>query len=279
MYPVSCYSPQMRDSKICASCHQEGHSRSTSHKCPNHKDRPGREKPPLPDDEDDKTGFWTEEQGCIKVGLMSILRNEQLYRIIQTVVSEVTRSSFEVSRLLQYHVQRVLEASLPLPNILNETWVRQCYAIFQGKPVGDQELQTSFGFYMQRRTLLEPLPSLSATPPEVITLAVKSYVTTIATHIDRLHRIVVKRWMATIFRKRGLPRKAARRMAAFMMDLCFETEVTDEDVNDEFLRSIIRIVSAFETRMEYQAPLHPRHKPLVDESRGKALRLDSDIRH
>ena len=277
---------------FCASCGLKGHSRSTSHLCPNHKDRPGREKPPFPTGESEESGYWTEHQRCIKVGLQGLLRNTQLYGIIQDVVSETTRLSYEASRLLQFHVQRTFEANLDTPRITNETWVRQCFAVLQGKTVTDPELKTSFDIYVTRRTLREPLPKLSVTPPQAVTIAVKNYVSVIETHIDRLYLIVLKRWMVTGFKMRGLPSKAARRMAAFMMDLLLDTDLKVEDVNDYDLKTIIQMVIAtregWETKLRF---IHDTTRVLMVRGaklcvltpiftiEAKYITIDTDVLH
>jgi hypothetical protein len=284
--------------KPCKSCGGIDHERSSSHLCPFYVDRPGRTKPPDPPlGESDETGFWKEHHRSIKVGWRTLLRSPYLDEKVQWAVDEMTKLSFEVSRLLQYHVQRCFEAGLPTPNIVHDTWLRQCFSIFKNGVATDLELQNSYNVYLARRTTMEPLPALVATPPEMVTIAVRDFLTNITTHIERLYPIVVKRWMAAVFASRGLPKKHARRLAKFVSGILlqpgdFTDDICDLHQEEVTMKAMVRAVQ--DSNIDWRSRLSfiyrmnkwlmTQHNRLcvltpIFSAEAKYVTIDTDILH
>jgi len=158
----------------------------------------------------------------VKIGWGGFLRNTALNAPVQKAVSQSTLLTFEVSRFLQYHLQRLLEkpdnvdrfADLSfIPDVTNDTWLRQCFVGFADATFDDLELSTSYANYVQKRTGHVALPSRDAIPPQSLTIFAQEYATNIGTHIDRLFTIVAKRTYARLLTQRGLPGKEARALA------------------------------------------------------------------
>jgi hypothetical protein len=157
-------------------------------------------------------------------------------------VGEVTKLCFETSRLLLFHIQRLLDSNppLPLPNLASDTWLRMPFSLLSrpGTVVSDAELMLSFKLYCSRRGDTVDFPYIHHTSSQTITYLVGNCKVNIATHIDRIYKIVVRRWLFASFHSRGLPRKGANQMSGSIYSTLFDgrqpegdnTDITDDEV-------------------------------------------------
>ena len=227
-------------------CGGKDHDRSSSRLCPfKELPRQGKDPPPIPHGESEETGFWKEHQRCVKIGWGGFLRNRALDASIQLAVKQMTSLSFEVSRFLQYHLQRLFEieanaAQFPgltyLPDISNDTWMRRLFVSFATANFDDPSLGDSYAKYLAKRTLQVPLPAKDSIPPQMLTIFAQDYVTNISTHIDRLFTIVAKRAYAKYFAVKGVPNRESRRLAATLIAVLIDGNETV--LRDEFLTAV-----------------------------------------
>jgi hypothetical protein len=212
----------------CA-CGASDHQKITSKKCPLAKPRWAAIPPPanIP---------LTESHRSVKAGLNSILRTrskkgKRLLSTILRTVDTVTRNSFEASRLLQVHLQRLIEEDLPLPPLDNLTWLVKVFDIFHKDNTTDPELNASFSLYKAHRGACHPLPGLADTVPQIKKFVVRDYSANIQTHLKRLFWVVTKRHLTLLYCSRGIPRLRAQSIASFVQKSALGL-ISDDD-NDE----------------------------------------------
>src|ERR1044071_1409954 len=229
----------------CKTCGGADHNRSSSHLCPEKAPpRQGKDPPPIPPGHSNETGFWREHQRCVKLGWGGFLRNTALDKPVQEAVKQVTRLAFEVSRFLQYHLQRLFERNTTadtfldiafIPDIVNTTWMRKLFIGFADGYFDNTELNASYSLYVEARTQNVPFPRLDAVPPQALTIFAKEFATNVATHIDRLFTIMAKRAYVKTFSRLGVPTKESRCLADVVMSVFEEatsTPVSSDDLLD-----------------------------------------------
>ncbi|KAJ2963409.1 hypothetical protein NQZ79_g1514 [Umbelopsis isabellina] len=100
-------------SKYHRACNQYGHSRSSSKACPLYKPALGKAPPAPPDDAPPETsnirGKWTEEHTAYKCGFRKMLNTLPPENTVHNVANQVTQTCYQASRLLQLHIQRIIE--------------------------------------------------------------------------------------------------------------------------------------------------------------------------
>jgi putative transposase-like DNA-binding protein len=167
----------------------------------------------------------------------------ELDQPVQEAVRQVTRLSFEVSRFLQYHLQRLFERKTAIdtfldltsiPDITNTTWMRKLFIGFADGGFEEAELDASYSLYLNARTRNVPIPPGNAIPPQALTIFAKDFATNIATHIDRLFTIVARRAYVKTFSRLGVPTKEAKSLAAAIVSV-LEEATTTAILHDELL--------------------------------------------
>jgi hypothetical protein len=170
----------------CRSCGESGHSRRSSHLCLKRiAPRPGKVR------RGDASVDGFEKHSCVyKQGLRTLLRPcseaVALERSIQDVVRSLSQAGFEASRLLQLHLQCLLESQEDIPQ-LNETFVRQFFSLVLGTKAPedvDERLRYTFcGLYLSCRGALYPSATCVTGSSQCLTYLVKEYVVNMNNHI------------------------------------------------------------------------------------------------
>jgi hypothetical protein len=140
--------------------------------------------------------------------------------------------AFESSRLLQLHLQRILEKELPIPDFTNRTWMQKCFDIHH-KVVDDVQLQSSFQLYKECRGTFTPYFTLEGMVPQIKTYFVKDYVTVLQTHLKTQFWIVAKRSIACTYEAKGLPFKNAWKVACYIVEIAKDSCKDDNEETDE----------------------------------------------
>ena len=106
--------------KSCPSCGNTGHQRSSSLKCPNRRVRPGKEKQKSNDPD-----YWIQRKYFVyKQGLKTFCREEQLEEAVQIQVRHITSNAFYATRLLNYHLQCLVETQSDFPDMTSPNCLR-----------------------------------------------------------------------------------------------------------------------------------------------------------
>ena len=168
--PAEPLPPDNSGTKSCKACGKEDHSRRSSHLCPERvAPRPGKLR------RGDASAAGLEKHSCVyQQGLRTLLRprreSAELERTIGAVVRSLSQAGFEASRLLQLHVQGLLESGEDIPQ-LNETFIRQFFSLVLGtvapEGVGDRLRHTFCNLYRPCRGESYPRPNVFRAPHSV----------------------------------------------------------------------------------------------------------------
>lgn len=189
--------------KSCASCGEAGHQRSSSKKCKNYQPRQGAQKPQNNDEEE----FYLQKEVTVyKQGLATFTSHEfqngeTLQDRIHQQVDKVTKNSYYVTRLLNFHLQRCIEEDLEFPEITDRTWLRQLFT----RKFKDKDLQHS---YDHIEHLLPPLPP--GINPQITTLFCRDYSINLQVHLDVVYQKMNKRAIWKHLEDIGTPKKEIR---------------------------------------------------------------------
>ena len=72
--------------------------------------------------------FVKREYLIFKQGFTTLCKDKTSKKTILQQVKDATNASFYPSRLLNFHLQRIIENSKDIPDILNQTWIRQLFS-------------------------------------------------------------------------------------------------------------------------------------------------------
>jgi hypothetical protein len=168
--------------------------------------------------------------------LRKLLRTPNLENDIHARVSLFTKCSFQASRFLQLHLQRVIENDLPFPDILNATWIRSVYSIVTNRQrfsvESDPDLVTTYDNYFQQPTAEYRLSPITGSS-QMLTYFTQDYTRNLKLYIKTHFESMCKRWVEHCLKLRGLPLTAARNMARLVWE--YATEDEDDDQGDDAL--------------------------------------------
>ena len=74
---------------------------------------------------------------CVVVKLKSICRDKHFRKQLEEVVDKVTRVADEAYKLLNFHLLRLLNAKKEVPNVFNQSFLRNIIVGVTGKAVRD----------------------------------------------------------------------------------------------------------------------------------------------
>ncbi|CAO3671952.1 unnamed protein product [Umbelopsis ramanniana] len=242
---ASTSAPDGQQQKYHKACGQYGHSRTSSKLCPLYKPPHGKAPPPplklLPDEPARKSavpggepgdeppvpppdaqpdnegirGKWIEEHKVYKCGFRNILNTPPLENMVNNVVTHITKACYQMSRLLQLHVQRIIEENLEFPN-MKPTWIRHLFQQVQNTfPARSYEITTA------------PISS------QVLTYVTQSYATLLNSHVETHYGSMSKLWVKQCLMHRGLPETQARRLSIEIWDCCAGQDDGNEDGAEE----------------------------------------------
>lgn len=208
----------------CKSCGQQDHARSSSHKCPQYKPRPGKDPPPPRNDD----GYWKAFTDKVyKTGFNSFFRSPDLHDKVNDLVKYVTAVSFEASRMLNYHVLRLIESGDPIPELTN-TFVRSTFSLFGKKRADrfyDQDLLHSFVMYKDLRQVQQmPSPPLVYSG-QAITVIVNEYIVNLNNHIELHFWRLSRLWILEHHTTKNLATKSEKKE---LVDSILANSVTTE---------------------------------------------------
>ena len=208
---------------VCPSCGSETHSRSKAKECPYNDPRWAIIPPPS-----DFPLRAKPKYRSFKIGLATILKDTSLRQPILENVASVTHVAYEASRLLQIHLQRLLEGGCPLPPFHNRSWLQKCFDIFTPKDVttaflgsfhsSDPQLLASFLVYLHHRGYQHQLHNLKDVVSQIKTYLVKDYATVLLNHIRSQFWIIAKRQLKHHFLSHGLSHREAKSSATTIVN-------------------------------------------------------------
>jgi hypothetical protein len=223
---------------VCPSCGSETHSTSKSKECPYNDPRWATIPPPS-----DFPLRAKPKYRSFKTGLATILKDTSLHQPILENVASVTHVAYEASRLLQIHLQRLLEGGHPLPPFHNRTWLQKCFDIFTPKDIttafldsfhsSDPQLLASFLLYLHHRGYQHQLHNLKNVVTQIKSYLVKDYLTVLLNHIRSQFWIIAKRQLKHQFLSHGLSYQEAKFNATTIVNTAASgiqnAETEDED--------------------------------------------------
>jgi hypothetical protein len=197
-------------------------------------DEPPASPPDAQPDNDGIRGKWIEEHKVYKCGFRKILNTPPLENMVNNVVTHVTKACYQMSRLLQLHIQRIIEENLEFPN-MNPTWIRRLFRLVQNtyparEPndyVPDDLLRTYNNLFRSAIGSYEINTAQIAS--QVITYITQSYATNLNSHITSHYESMNKLWVKQSLMRRGLPETQSRRISIEIWDYCASQDDDNED--------------------------------------------------
>jgi hypothetical protein len=183
-------------------------------------------------------GKWIEEHKVYKCGFRNILNTPPLENTVHNVVNHVTKTCYQVSRLLQLHIQRIIENNLEFPDI-NPTWIRRLFRLVQDIfPARDEDDYVPDDLITTYNTLFRSVIGSYAinnaqASSQVTSYIVQNYVVNINTHINTHYESMNKLWVKQSLMHRGLPETQSRRLSIEIWDYCIGQHDGNEDDADE----------------------------------------------
>lgn len=207
----------------CPACGQNDHKRASSRKCPEHSPRQNKRPP-------EENTYKTDEH-VFKVGFKSILRprfHRYMIPLIENVVRNNSQIAFEAAQLLDLHLTLLIEKGAKIPDIYNETYVKQFFRIMQRCRMNHMDADIMETFAQQYQNCRVDTYESPVHCTQVISYIVKEYCVNIRTHIPRIVDILFKKFLKHIFiSKWGVNNKDTTSLVSHIME-------TDDQKQQEF---------------------------------------------
>jgi hypothetical protein len=185
-------------------------------------------------------GRWIQEHKVYKCGLHKMINTPPLENTINNVVSQSTRVCYQVSRVLQLHLQRVIENNLPFPDILNVTFIRRLFMLVQGRPANQGTTDGTYHDLVETyNTIYLPVVGTYAlnrenSPSQVIAYLAQNYTVNIQQHIIIHFELMNKQWIKQSLIIRGLPLADAKQLSHEIWNFCSdEDQGHDQDQEED----------------------------------------------
>ena len=194
-----------KENKKCCKCNQNNHQRSSSKLCPERTVRKGKE----------QAENTLREFSVFKQGLSKFCREEDLYLKIQDQVRTATENAFHASRILNLHLQKLIEMQEQLPNILNPTWIRQLFT----KKIKDRKLGKTIQSY--------PAFQFRNLNGQITSYLIKEFIVNLQLHISKTWMNLKRRWVKEEARSAGIVDTGALKQAVYngMLNVVVPTDL------------------------------------------------------
>ena len=243
--------------KRCRACGKNDHQRASSKKCPKRVVRPGKEKLQT----DDPTKSVKRTFSVYKQGLRTFCKKGEtgvkLEEACQLQVRNATINSFYGTRLLNLHLQLLVESHSTIPDVLDSSWLRQFFT----RRVTDKDLEET----------LKSFPDFEYAEDvdgQIVTYLVKDYIVNFELHLKNQWLNLSKRYKRHELNEKGvLERKEVnKRMAEIVWEV--------PENADQKIREIYHLNFIFSTVGGKQFNLAPQYTP-----RAKYITIDTDALH